>query len=348
MRTFTDLNARLGTVPAPVVRSLAAIERGAGRSQVFARQLPLLLDQLARRARIESVRASSAIEQVVVPDARLRAVVDRGRAPRTRPEAEIAGYRDALDAILRSPEASSMTNAYLLRLHRLLWAPTASPGGRLKEADNRVVERRPGGLRVDRFRTVSARDTPFFVSELHDRLDVALGASDHHPVLLTGAYALDLLVIHPFDDGNGRVARLATTALLLAADFDVVRYVPVEGLIDRTSDRYYESLRDSTDGWHDGTHDVWPWLGYLAERIAEAYQVFEDRADVAVSAGAKQDRVRSVILLMKGTFSFDDVRAALPGVSDGTIRKVLKRLRDEQEVELLSQGRNARWRRVAG
>ncbi|MGH9155490.1 MAG: Fic family protein [Acidimicrobiales bacterium] len=350
MRTFTGLDDRLRTVPAPVVRSLATIERGAGRAQLFARQLPMLVEQLAHRARIESVRASSAIEQVIVPDARLRALVDRGQAPRTRPEAELAGYRDALDFVLRSSDtASPLTTAYLLRLHRFLWAHTDSVGGRLKEADNRVVDRDPDGWRVDRFRTVPARDTLFYVSELHDRLEAAFTAEEHHPVLLTAAYALDLLVIHPFDNGNGRLARLATTALLLRSGFDVVRYVPVEGLIDRTSDRYYQSLKASTEGWHDASHDVWPWFGYLAERLAEAYEVFERNAGAAMPAGSKQARVRAVVASrLEPTFSFDEIRAALPGVSDATIRITLQRLRDEGAVEALGQGRGARWRRVEG
>lgn len=348
MRTFADLDARLQTVPASVVRSLAAIERGAGRTQLYARQLPMLLEQLAYRARIESVRASSAIEQVIVPDARLRAVVDRGQSPRTRDESELAGYRDALDHVLRAPDtALPLTTPYLLRLHRLLWAHTASTGGRLKEADNRVVDHQPDGSRLDRFRTVPARDTPFYVSELHDRLEVAFDSGEHHPVLLTAAYALDLLVIHPFDNGNGRVARLSTTALLLRSGFDVVRYVPVEGLIDKTSDRYYECLKASTDGWHDGSHDVWPWFGYLAERLAQAYEVFEERAGTAMPAGSKQARVRAVVAsLLEPTFSFDEVRSAVPGVSDATIRVALQRMRDEGVVAALGQGRSARWRRI--
>ncbi len=96
-------------------------------AQLFARQLPVLLETLALRARIESVRASSAIEQVTVPDARLRAVVDRRSSPRNRSEAEVAGYRDGLDLVLGSPETSSaMTTALLLRLHDRLWAHTAA------------------------------------------------------------------------------------------------------------------------------------------------------------------------------------------------------------------------------
>lgn len=347
VRTFADLDARLASVPAGVVRSLGAIQYGAGRAQLHRRQLPLLLDQLAHRARVESVRASSAIEDVVVDEARLRAVVGRGQTPRTRPEAEVAGYRDALDALLAAP-TPSFSYGTMLRTHRLLWGHTDAPGGRFKEADNRVVDVAAEGQRVDRFRTVPARDTPFYVQELHVRFDAARADGIHHPILLAGAYALDLLVIHPFDNGNGRVARLATTAILLDAGLDVVRYVPVEALIDKTSDRYYETLQASTHGWHDGTHDVWPWLGYLATRVAEAYDELDARAEAAKPAGTKRDRVRAAVALQGEHFTIDELRAALPDVSDATISTALRLLRDEGEVELVGQGRRARWRRITG
>ena len=125
-----------------------------------------------------------------------------------------------------------------------------------------------------------------------------------------------------------------------------MRYVPVEGLIDRTSERYYSSLRASTDGWHDGTHDVWPWCGYLAEHIAEAYEDFERRAGAAVPAGSKQARVRAVVASQREIFTTDDIRSALPGVSYETIRKALGQMRSEGAVERLGAGRGARWRRV--
>jgi len=44
------------------------------------------------------------------------------------------------------------------------------------------------------------------------------------PSCLVGLFVLDLLVIHPFEDGNGRVARAVTNALLADAGYDVVRY----------------------------------------------------------------------------------------------------------------------------
>jgi Fic family protein len=46
----------------------------------------------------------------------------------------------------------------------------------------------------------------------------------YHPVLLSGLFILDLLVIHPSEDGNGRVARLLTGALLGEHGYTVGRY----------------------------------------------------------------------------------------------------------------------------
>jgi len=62
----------------------------------------------------------------------------------------------------------------------------------------------------------------------HD--DVTRGLADteqdrHHPLLLVGLAVLDLLVIHPFEEGNGRLARIVTNALLSQAGYGLTRYV---------------------------------------------------------------------------------------------------------------------------
>ena len=89
------------------------------------------------------------------------------------------------------------------------------------------------------------------------------------------------------------------------------------------------------------------WLGYFAGLIASAYAVFADRAAAAQSPGTKQQRVREHILRhAPATFRFADIRTAVPGVSDQTIRLVLEQLRDEGKVRADGTGRSATWTRV--
>jgi predicted AAA+ superfamily ATPase len=68
------------------------------------------------------------------------------------------------------------------------------------------VDRSPDGSATVRLKPVSAASTPFAADDLIQRYEQAVAASRHHPVLLTGLFVLDLVVICPFEDGNGRVS----------------------------------------------------------------------------------------------------------------------------------------------
>jgi Fic family protein len=347
MRSFLDLDRTIGHVPARVVRLLSAVDVGRGSEALYRDQLPGLLDALAECARIASVTTSSAIEGVIVSDAVRAQGIIRGRVRslRNRSEQEFAGYRDALDYLLRE-EWQPLNTGLLLHLHRLLFAHTASPGGTFKSQDNLVVDRAPDGATSVRFTPVPSRETDFYVNELVAHYRAAIRKEEHHPILLIGLFVLDLLVIHPFEDGNGRVARALTNALLADAGYGAIRYISLEQAIAQSVDTYYQALLDSTHGWHQGDADPWPWLGYLVEILADAYRTFAQRASAERSDGTKQERVRDYVLRHAPTrFRVSDVRMALPGISDPTIRVVLGQLRQEGVITAEGTGRSAAWHR---
>ena len=348
MRSFSELDRVIGRVPAAVVTALSSVDVGRGSEALYQDQLPALLNELAHRARVQSIAASSAIEGVVVPNAARAGQIISGevRQLRTRSERELAGYRDMQDYLF-GEDWRPLNVGLLLHLHRLLFGHTAGSGGRLKTTDNLVVDRSPDGSTTVRFRPVPATLTEFYLTELISRFRTAIGEDQHHPVLLIGLFALDLLVIHPFEDGNGRVARALTAALLADVGYTVSRYVSLERAIADSADAYYQALLDSTRGWHEDKGDPWPWLGYFIRILAGAYGRFGERAAASRSDGSKQDRVRDYVLHhAPSSFRMADVRTALPGISDPTIRLVLDRLRRDGHVRAEGRGRAATWRRT--
>jgi Fic family protein len=151
----------------------------------------------------------------------------------------------------------------------------------------------------------------------------------------------------PFEDGNGRVARLLTNALLSEHGYTVGRYVSLEEAIAESANTYYQALLDSTHGWHEGAADPWPWVGYFTSVLAGAYAIFDHRAAAARTPGTKQQRVREQILrYTPATFRLADIRTSVPGVSDQTIRLVLEQLRGEGKVRADGTGRSATWTRL--
>jgi Fic family protein len=348
MQSFRRLDRHLGLVPAALLRQLSEIDIARGRQEVFRRQHPQALETLTEIARIQSVEASNAIENVTAPPRRLRELVEQKTTPRNRSEAEIAGYRSVLDLIHSSALDIPFRSGVVEQLHRDLYQFTGVRAGRWKQVDNQITEEFPDGTVAVRFRTVSAFETPAAMDELHDRLVAAWAADEYHRLLLTGAYVLDFLVIHPFLDGNGRMARLLALLLLYQSGYEVGRFVSIERLIESTRETYYDALAASTTGWHEGEHDLEPWLSYFLGVLARAYRNFEERTvAVAGGRGAKAAAIRGFIRARTtASVTVDEVRQAVPTASDVYIREVLRRLRGEGVLEQVGRGPRARWVRV--
>lgn len=356
MHSLLDIDAKLAAMPAELVTALAAVEYGRGREELFRAQAPQVLERLAARTRFDSITASSAIEDVVVDDDRALTLLreagrdDRNGSFRNRSEAELAGYRDATDELLRkAPEP--LTVPLVLHVHRLLMRHAGDPlAGRLKTSDNLIGDRAPGGRVTVVFKPVPAGpETERQLAELVARYEEALAAGRHPPILLLGALVLDVLAIHPFQDGNGRVARLLTTGELLRHGFGVARYASIEQRIFESQHAYYAALRASQSGWHEGAHDLWPWIGYLLRILADAYDDFAQRvaAGTELVGATKEEQARHYILTQAPrSFRLAQIADALPDISQATIRNALDGLKAEGRLEV-GRGRSATWTRVS-
>ena len=165
--------------------------------------------------------------------------------------------------------------------------------------------------------------------------------------LLIPLYVLDFLCIHPFLDGNGRLARLLSVLLLYHNGYEVGRYISLERVVEQTRESYYDTLYKSSQGWHEGKHDVLPWVEYFLSTVLAAYREFEGRlGHISSGHGSKTDMVLNAIGGFIGDFSVSDVEKACPTVGRDWIRALLQRLKQEGRVEALGKGRYARWRKV--
>ncbi len=128
---------------------------------------------------------------------------------------------------------------------------------------------------------------------------------------------------------------------------EVGRYISLERLIEENKARYYETLQESSQGWHEGKHDPWPYVGYLLFILKKAYDEFEQRAgDVAAPRGEKSEFVQRAIREQAGEFRLADIERACPGVGRDWIRTLLFGLKKKGAVVCTGKGRAARWRVV--
>lgn len=323
---------------------LSEIGQAQGLQKLFTRQSPQKLKPLKEHAIAQSAVSSNRIEGVQIDQARVGTVVFGHPALKDRDEEEIAGYRDALHLVHAEGAALAVTEETILRLHKLsrgkIW-----DAGLYKDKPVDIIEKLPGGSERIRYRSTSPAHTPEHTRELVSLWRDQSRERDISPLIVLAAFNLDFLCIHPFRDGNGRVSRLL---LLLAAyhlGVEVGRYISFERLIEENKERYYETLQQSSQGWHNGKHDPWPYIGYLLYIIKKAYDEFEERVgQIKAARGEKTALVEAAIDRQSGSFSVSDIHDACPGVSVDLIRKVLGRLKGKK-VECLGRGQSAQWRR---
>ena len=327
------------------VSSLRSLGECRGRQALFERQRPEVLQAFRTITVIESTDASNRLEGITVPQARLKDLVLHNAKPLNRSEQEIAGYRDALQMVHEVRRDMPVTVNVIRQLHQRIHQYLPSDGGHWKAIDNEIVERSPDGeiIRV-RFKAVSAVQTPQAMDALVVRYEAARLAGQE-PLVIIPLFILDFLCIHPFQDGNGRIARLLTLLLLYHFDYEVGRFISLERFFEKTKESYYETLEASSQNWHEAKHDVNPWLNYFWGVLLGAYREFEARVgQIGSGRGSKSQQVRDAVNRKLGSFAISDLERDCPGVSRETIRNVLQQLRDEGLVQMRGRGRGARYR----
>jgi Fic family protein len=263
--------------------------------------------------------------------------------PRDRSEEELAGYRQALDWIFSRKRRVSVIPGVIQRLHAFAQGGFSGDAGDWKQRDNEIIEILPNGERKIRFVATSAKDTPKTMDALCRNYREACEDQRIPPLLIVTTFVFDLLCIHPFRDGNGRVSRLAATLLLQAHGFQVPRYVSLERLVEQNKEDYYAILAECSQGWHEGKNDLIPWWNYFLSVLRHAYKEFERQVESTKARPAKSDLVRQTILAQVEQFTLGDLAAQLPSASTQLIKKILAELKKQGKIRLVGRGRGARW-----
>ncbi len=321
-----------------------------GKQELYTHQSPQRLKALHESAVIESALSSNRIEGVEIDPKRVRDVLVAPRPLfRDRDEEEVRGYRDALNLIHQQPQQLPIDNATIQRLHALtrgeIW-----DAGQYKGKDGDIIERYPDGGERVRFRTVTAAETPGAMDELVRDWGLCLEERWVPPLLALAAFNLDFLCIHPFRDGNGRVSRLLWLLQSYQLGYEVGRYISLERLIEENKERYYQTLEQSSQGWHEGKHDPWPFINYVLSIMKTAYRDFIERVgEVKAPRGTKRQMVIEGIERLlsdpDGRFRLSELEQRCPGVSRDMVRRVLREQQAEGAISCNGRGAGAMWSR---
>ena len=223
----------------------------------------------------QSVRASSAIEgeEVYVQEAEIPKfpLSSKNDDPSLTADEIERRHRAGVDIYdtyiwaLNAPSDQQFDIDFIMELHRRMFHNAMPDKAGKIRTENLTIS--GGGYRVD---TVPWRSVRKVLTTLADRFDFQKNLAEtgrYSIFMLAGEFVVDYLAIHPFEDGNGRLARLLSTYFLEKAGYHFPRFYPLDFVIRERNVDYYKALFDSQCNWMTEKEDLTPWMEFYIESV---------------------------------------------------------------------------------
>ena len=312
--------------------------------QVRKHDFQKIFTKLESIAKVQSVKGSNAIENIVTTDRRIEEIVNQSSAPLNHNEQKIAGYRDALNAIHNGFATITLDEQTILNLHSVLLSFTETGGGNYKTSDNIILEIDHYGNRNIRFIPTKATETQATMQQLVYAFIDANNDSGINKLLLIPCFILDFLCIHPFSDGNGRMSRLLSLLLLYKAGFDAGKYISFEEQINKNKNSYYEALRKSSENWEHNSNDYLPFIENFIFTLLICYKELDKRfAVINAKNVSKRERIEQTILNSLLPLGKREINYILPDVSASTIEMVVSQMLKQGKIKKIGTFKNAKY-----
>lgn len=317
MRKFDYSFLNNGLLPANLINITGLIYSLKTGSEIRKGEYEKIFTELEKIAKVQSVKSSNAIEGIVTSDERIREIVNASSKPLNHNEAEIAGYRDALNEIHLNYKTIEFNENTILRLHEMMM-----------------------------LYTTNATETPKAMEQMILAYLDARDSSNINPLLLIPCVILDFLCIHPFKDGNGRMARLISLLLLYKSGFDVGKYISFEEQINKNKGYYYESLKKSSINWEENENTYIPYIENFLTTLYMCYKELDKRFSVVnCNKITKKARIEATVLNSLTAISKSEICNILPDVSPTTVEAVLGKMVKEGLIETIGNGRSTKYRK---
>jgi Fic family protein len=310
-----------------------------------------VVTELARRAVTLSAHTSTRIEGNPLPLTEVKRLLKRRPEHLGESEREVVNYNDALVELNALVEAGEerLTTERILSIHAVVLRDLEEPDlrGRLR-AEPVVVNDPRNGQTI--YLPPDHGDVAPLLSELlefiadnQERLD---------PLVLAGLFHRQFVIIHPFGDGNGRTARLATKLLLAALGVDTFPIFSFENYYNKNVSRYFAAVGVAGNYYEiQDSIDFTQWLEYFTEGIInELLRVGADLALVAASPATTLQRHHKRLLayIQEHGYITDREYAKLTDRAKATRALDFRRLMDWGLVDRHGKGRSTYYRLAGG
>lgn len=161
-------------------------------------------------------------------------------------------------------------------------------------------------------------------------------------------FYIDFVNIKPFYDKNDEIGLLLVYILLLSNGYEVYHYISFMEKVYKSNEIFKKLVIQSSFNWEVGYAQVLPLHEFIIDQTIESYTMLNNlvRDYTFDKQLNKSDNIENTINKLEEIFTKEDIRNIHPYISDSTINRTLKRMRDEDKIRPLGKGRSAKWMKL--
>lgn len=331
-----------------VLRLVGDIDEFKGAWRALGSLAPDRLATLRQIATVESVGASTRIEGAKLTDREvdiLLSNLDLGSF-RSRDEQEVAGYAEATTLVYDSWRDIPLSENHIKQLHGVLlkFSPRDEHHrGQYKKVTNNVEAFDQHGRSVGViFETASPFDTPRLMQELVEWTNRELEGNAHHPLLVVAVFIVRFLAVHPFQDGNGRLARVLTNLVLLRMGYTYMPYSSLERVVEENREQYYRSLRSAQGTLDKDESRLMDWLRFFLLCLVEQKSALSEKVkrERLLTTLSVLDEQLLTLARQHGRLTLTDAQT-LTKANRNTLKLHFRQLVQAGRLQLCGRGRSS-------
>lgn len=302
---------------------------------------------------ITSAGASTRIEGAKLSDDEIVARLEGLKIQKIqdRDEAEVAGYIDCLHHIFDYFREMEISEHTIRSLHQMMCAYLSNDvlpmgqRGAYKNIPNSVVriDHATGAQEVIFETTPPGVQTDTAMQELVEDYNVFIRDPQYADLEVIAAFVVAFLAIHPFRDGNGRMARLLTNLCLLKTGYEFCMYSSHEKVIEDNKEAYYVSLRQ-TQATLQTAADINPWFFFFLKALEQQTNDLQKKwmSKKTGSLTALEEKVLDVIRVHQPvTIGFLERNS---GIKRVTLKAILSRLKQRGLILMEGEKKGSQYR----
>lgn len=328
-------------IPHDVITPMLDVYRYIGRNDEFFSSLDINLETFVAATVREDTFFLAHILGLSIKEERLKALILKDLKPQTHDEIVLSRIKHALVRIHENIDAFELIANEIVSLMQFIYGDVAKANDL---AFDRMEKSTPAKDLLSA-KTVSKRS---LLEDLVHKYESLYKQKHIEKGLLATTFYLDFNAIKPFKTRNELIGLLMLYILLLNSDYRCFQLVSFFNIYDRLKGTFQDTALKASQNAALGMHNPVELHKLILTMTIDGYKGLDSlvknyQFDHQFN---KRDLLENTIKKLPEVFTKEDVRLYHPAVSESTINRALKRLKNEKKIAPLGKGRSAKWMKL--